>query len=419
MHAGRRISTWAVSSWAIAAGAGVALIGLVALSPGAPVYDEAWFRGTLDLLKRHGLSVIFLREFPGAAGPSFTLVFAAIDRVAGLSFPWLRLINVGLLLASIVLIWRILKTTHGLPPASPGPALIAASLIALPTVGVSAGMALTEMPAAFFAVGAVFMLTLARNPDAGPASAWIAVLACGLSTAAAVLGRQNYLVMLPCLLLAFDWPPRRRDIVQIATIVAVVLAIAGPVFLLWGGLVPPRSATNADGLSLANAIKSAGYAGLIALLLAPEIFSVLVRRKILLAAAFVLSIPVAWVLGPGSIPMASLTRIFSTEVASAIATGFRFVLAFAAICFIGCFALHIWRQRMNWLTRFAGSTALTGILSNAKITHQFSSRYVFVFLPFIVLAAAPAVRMTWHLPLRLVIGAGIGLRALASYYSGQ
>lgn len=412
MHASRRIT------WAIAAAAGIALIVLVVLSPRFPVYDEAWFLGTLDLLRRQGLSAGFLREFPGAAGPTFTLVFAAIDKVAGLAFPWLRLVNTGLLLASIVLIGRILKTTPGLPPSSPGPALLAASLIALPTAAVSAGMALTEMPAAFFAIAAVFMLTLAKDPDTNPVSTWIAVLACGVSTAAAVLGRQNYLVMLPCLLLAFDWPPRRREVVHTASIVAVVLAIAGPVFFLWGGLVPPRSTMNGDGFSLANGVKSAGYAGLIAFLFAPEIFGVLWRRKILLAAAFVLSLPVALMLGT-AMPMASLARTLSAQATGAIATSFSFALAFSAICFTGCFAFHIWQQRLNWLTRFAGSTALIGILSNTKITHQFSSRYVFVFLPFIVLAAAPAVRMNWHLPLRLAIGAGIGLGAQASYYFGQ
>lgn len=413
------VSIWAACTWAIAAVTGIALIVLTALSPRFPIYDEGWFLSTLDLLRRHGLSTQFLREFPGAAGPTFTLVFAAIDRVTGLSFPWLRLLNIGLLLASIVLIWRILKSTPSLPPSSPGAALISASLIALPTTAVSAGMALTELPAAFFAVAAVFMLTLAKSPDAKPVPAWLAVIVCSVATAAAVLGRQNYLGMLPCLLLAFDWPPQRRDVARIAAIVAVVLTIAGPVFFLWGGLVPPRSATNSDGLSLANGIKSAGYAGLIAFLFAPEIFGVLARRKVLLAAACVLSVPVALMLD-AAVPMASVTRILSAQAASAMAAGFRFALAFSAICFIGCFALHIWRERANWLTRFAGSTALLGILSNARITHQFSSRYVFVFLPFIVLALAPAVRMSWHQPLRLAIGACISLGALASYYnSGQ
>lgn len=97
-------------NWTLIAGAGIGLCALVSLSPAHPVYDERWFLDTLDLLKRHGLSIAFLREFPGAAGPTFTLVFASVDRVVALSFPWLRLINVGLLAASVILMWRILKS---------------------------------------------------------------------------------------------------------------------------------------------------------------------------------------------------------------------------------------------------------------------------------------------------------------------
>ncbi|MDO8878602.1 MAG: hypothetical protein Q8M24_19220 [Pseudolabrys sp.] len=407
-------------NWILVGAAGLALCVLVALSPPHPVYDEQWFLGTLDLLKRHGLSLGFLREFPGAAGPTFTLVFAAVDRVWMLHFPWLRFVNVLLLFGSVALLWRILKSTPGFPP-SPGPALIAASLMMMPTVGVSAGMALTEMPALFFITASVLLLTLMEADDAKPARLFLAA-ACGVAIAAAVLGRQNYLVLLPCLLLAFGYPPafRRQEMVQIGVIIGTVAAIAGPVFIVWDGLIPPLSAWSGGGFSPANGIRSAGYAGLIAFLFAPEIFRVLSHRKIVLAAAFVLSVPVALMLGPVSVPMASVTRALSAEALTGpIAASFSFVLSFSAVCFVGCFAFYVWQERTNWLTRFAGSMALLGILSNAKITHQFSSRYVFVFLPFIVMAAAPAVRVNWHQPLRLAIGAVISLGALASYYFGQ
>lgn len=337
--------------------AGISLCVLVALSPRHPVYDEPWFLDTFDLLKRHGLSIGFLREFPGAAGPTFTLVFAFVDSVVTLRFPWLRFVNVALLMASIVLLWRILKPAPDLPALSSGPAMLSVCL-----------------------------------------------------------------VMLPCLALAFGWPPaiRRHDIPKAGLIVAAVALIAGPVFIVWGGLIPPLSAWSGGGFSPANGLRSAGYAGLITFLFAPEIFHVLLRRKILLAAAFVLSVPVASALGPVSVPMASVARTLSAEALTGpIAAGFSVLLSFSAICFAGCFAIYIWQERTNWLTRFAGSTALLGILSNAKITHQFSSRYVQVFLPFIVLVAAPAVRMSWHQPLRLAIGACISLGALASYNFGQ
>jgi 4-amino-4-deoxy-L-arabinose transferase-like glycosyltransferase len=413
------LKTW---NWLVVVSANVVLCALVAASPHQPVYDEQWFLDTLDLLNRQGLSLEFLREFPGAAGPTFTLLFAANDWLFGLAFPWLRFINVALLAAVAILIWRILATSADRSAAAaPSPALLAANLTTLPTVGVSAGMALTEMPALFFIMVSVFLLTLAREPNA-KAPAWLAAIGCGGTIAVAVLGRQNYLAMLPALTLAFGWPPafRRHDLLRIAVIGAVVALIAGPVFIVWGGLIPPKSAWSSDGFSPANAMRSAGYAGLIVLLFAPEIFGVLWQRKRLLAAATLASIPLSLATGHTTVPMASLVRPFSSEqLTAAIATGFGFLLSLSAICFVGCFACYVWQERTNWLTRFAGSMALLGILSNAKITHQFSSRYVLVFLPFIVLATAPAVRTNWHQPLRLAIGACISLGALASYYFGQ
>lgn len=409
-------------TWALVAVAGLALCGLVALSPGKPLYDEQWFLDTLDLLQRDGLSVRFLREFPGAAGPTFTFIFAAIDHAWGLSFPWLRFVHVALLAASALMVWRILNATARLPASSPGPALVAAGMTMLPTVGVSAGVVLTEMPAATLAIGAVLLLAWAKAPDAKAAHSWIAILAAGLVLATAVLGRQNFLVLLPCLLLASREPFhfRRQEMFQIGVVVAIVAVVCGPVFIVWGGLIPPLSAWNGDGFSPANGIRSAGYAGLMTFLFAPEIFRPLLQRKLLLGAALLLSVPIALMTGPAPLPLASVMRAVSAEaVGGRLAAGFGLVLAFSAICFVGCFASYIWQERMNWLTRFAGGTALIGILSNAKITHQFSSRYVFVFLPFIVLAAAPAVRTSWHQPLRLALGACISLAALASYYFGQ
>jgi 4-amino-4-deoxy-L-arabinose transferase-like glycosyltransferase len=412
------LKTW---NWVVIITANVALCVLVAGSPHHPVYDEQWFLDTLDLLNRQGLSLGFLREFPGAAGPTFTLLFAAIDRVLTLSFPWLRFANVALLAAAATLIWRILAASPERNKDAPSPALLAASLTTLPTVGVSAGMALTEMPALFFIVVSVFLLTLARAPNE-KVPAWLTAIGCGATIAFAVLGRQNYLVMLPALTLAFGWPPacRRHDLTRIAVIGAVVVVIAGPVFIVWGGLIPPKSAWSGDGFSPANAIRSAGYAGIIVLLFAPEIFRVLWQRKHLLAAAALASIPLSLATDRARVPMASLVRpLVGEQAAAAIATGFSFLLSLSAVCFLCCFVFYLWQERTNWLTRFAGSTALLGILSNAKITHQFSSRYVLVFLPFIVLATAPAVRTNWHQPLRLALGACISLGALASYYFGQ
>jgi hypothetical protein len=424
----RRLS---VLNWALIISANLALCALISVSPHHSIYDEQWFLDTVTLLKQRGLSIEFIREFPGAPGPTFTIVYAILVALLHPTFPWIRFFNVAFLIASAVLIWRVLALTYadtartsslGGPPSGPrpSPALLAASLTVLPTVGVSAGMVLTEAPAVFFMTVSLFLLASAMTQESWRALSVPGSVVSALGIAAAVIGRQNYLVILPCLLLAIRWSsgtPDRRDIFQIATITAVVVLLVSPIFIVWGGLIPPRSASSGFGISLPNGIRSAGYAGVIALLFAPEIYRALAKRKLLVAGIVTVSAALALMMDRPTVPMSSvLGAFFSETLVVAISTGFNVLLAFSAVSFLVCFSIFLWQQRTNWFTRLTGSTALVGILSNTKITHQFTSRYVFVFIPFLVLSMAPAVRSNWHQPLRLAAGVCLSLGALSSYF---
>jgi len=413
-------------SWALIVAANLALCALVILSPKHPVYDEGWWLDTLGLLRRDGLSLEFLRELPGAAGPTFTLVFAAVDRLVGLQFPWLRFVNVVLLTASVGLIWGVLA----LAGAGSGKAerrradlpLFAASIGTLPTVGVSAGLAVTETPAFFFIAAGLLLLTLLMQMPWRPWSAALAV-ACALCIATAILGRQNYLVMLPCLLLALhpaSDASAGHDALRLSIVFAGVALLVGPVFWLWGGLVPPQTAQVESGISLANGVRSAGYAGIIVVLLAPQVYRVLAERKLVLVAIAAACIPASLLPGQQSLPLASVSAlVLGSRLAAFAGPIVNYILALSALAFVVCFAYFLWQRRMDWLTRFCGGTALIGILTNAKIPHQFSSRYVFVFLPFLAISVAAAARPNWHQPLRIALGACISLGALASYFFSQ
>lgn len=398
------------ASWSLAAAALMAMIVLVAGSPSHPIYDEAWFLATVDLLARDGFSLTFLREFPGAAGPTFTLVFAAVDSVFGLAFPWLRLVNVALLVATAALIAQSLRGMRDV-------ALTGTMLIVLPTTGVAAGLALTEMPAAFFAIMSIALLVHAMT--APRLAATVLSAAGGVALAAAILGRQNYLVLLPCLALAMRWTggrPDRDDLCRVTLAAAIAIALVAPVFILWGGLVPPRTAWSTSGLAPDNVVRGAGYAGLILLLLAPAIYAPLLRRSWLAAIALA-AIPLALMFGDRFVPLrAIMMALFGGHGLTFIGWGAAYLLSFAALAFAACFTLHLWRHRHEWLTRMTGAAVLFGLLSNAKITHQFSSRYVVIIVPLLVLAAAPAVRITRWTPLQMTSAAGISLAALASYY---
>jgi hypothetical protein len=408
-----------LASWAVAATTLLIMVALVAASPLRPVYDEGWFLDTVRLLARDGVSLQFLHEFPGAAGPTFTLVFAAVDSLFGLSFPWLRLVNIALLVATAALVWRCLALTRQGDAQAPaqGPALTGAMLVVLPTAGVSAGMALTEMPAAFFAILAIALLAEAL------AGRGISAMACaalgGITLAAAILGRQNYLILLPCVVLAMrrrGRTPNRDDVWRVGLMAVITIALVTPVFVVWGGLVPQRTAWSAGGLAPDNVVRGAGYAGLILLLLAPRICAPLLRKPWLITLALA-AIPLAFWPGDGFVPMrGTLAAMFGVRSLTLIAWAAAYLLSFAALAFTIGFARHLWRHRDHWMTRMSGAFVLLGLLSNAKITHQFSSRYVFIVLPFMIIAAAPAIRLTRWTPLQMTSAAGISLAALASYY---
>jgi hypothetical protein len=97
--------------------------------------------------------------------------------------------------------------------------------------------------------------------------------------------------------------------------------------------------------------------------------------------------------------------------------GYAFSLLVSAIAcyFLLCFAAHLVTNYDNRQAFIFGIALVFGLLSNVKITHQFSSRYVFVFSPLLLLSLASAMRPTWHLPLRIAVGAAIGMISAVSY----
>ena len=107
---------------------------------------------------------------------------------------------------------------------------------------------------------------------------------------------------------------------------------------------------------------SAGYAGVIALLFALEIYRTLVKRKLLVAGIVTVSAALVVMMDEPTVPMATvLGAFFSDALIITISTGFNVLLAFLAVSFLVCFSIFLWRQRMDRFTRLTGSTALVGI----------------------------------------------------------
>jgi hypothetical protein len=90
------------------------------------------------------------------------------------------------------------------------------------------------------------------------------------------------------------------------------------------------------------------------------------------------------------------------------------LIASLATAFVAIMAQRLYRQRHDRVTLFASSVAILCAVSNIDLA-QFSSRYIFVALPFLLISLGPSVKLSWHLPARLALGSTIGLVSLASY----
>lgn len=387
----------------------VALCWIVIQSPTTPVYDEAWYLKSIDLLWRDGLSLAFLRDLPGPAGPTFTLVYAPIVAWLSPAMPWLRLVNTALLTVSVALLGVTFAALKIRPNGANGPAgavLLPGLLLTVPTAAVSGGMTLTEVPALAFV--ALFMALTASNHQHKAGLA----LAAGGALAVAILGRQNYLVILPCLIALIDRTTPRRSIYQLAITGLIATLICGLVFVVWGGLVPPMTAFSGRGLHPWHFVLSAGYLGILAALIAPVIYAPLRGPRWRAGLLVVVALAIAATLGEPLAPVRSLAAVINTQILDWVcAVG----VSLSAVAFVYTMALRLYELRDDRFARFAGLVTLAGALSNANI-HQFSSRYIFVFLPFLLINLARSVTVTWHLPLRLAAGSLAGLASLASYF---
>ncbi|MBI1205364.1 MAG: hypothetical protein GC182_22910 [Rhodopseudomonas sp.] len=389
------------------AASGAALCWIVIRSPATPIYDEGWYLKSIDLLWRDGFSLAFLRDLPGPAGPTFTLVYAPIVTWLSLPMPWLRLVSTGLLAIAVALLGISFAALKTRPQGAKGPAgavLLPGLLLIAPTAAVSGGMTLTETPALVFVT--LFLALTAINREHKMSLA----LAAGLALGIAILGRQNYLVILPCLIVLSDGT--RPSIHALALGAVVAALMSGAVFGIWGGLVPPMTAFSGRAIHPWHFVLSAGYLGIVAALIAPAIYTPVHARRWLVGSLIIAALAITAIIGEPVTPArAVVAGIYSATAGWLCAAG----LSLSAVAFLAAMALRLrtyWDDRFG---RFAGLVTLAGALSNANI-HQFSSRYIFVFLPFMLINLARSVTVNWHLPIRLAAGSLAGLASLASYF---
>jgi hypothetical protein len=165
-------------------------------SPHHTIYDEAGYLDAIKLLDTAGFSREFLLSYVGPAGPLHPVFYFPFIRL-GIAFPYLRLVSFALLLAAAWILSRVVMTAALARDISGrvSPGLVGGILTVIPTAAVSGGMTLTEMPAMLLFDVSLLLLVWSRGSYSLGLSL-ASASAAGLSFGIAVLGRQNYLIVL-------------------------------------------------------------------------------------------------------------------------------------------------------------------------------------------------------------------------------
>jgi hypothetical protein len=407
------------STMAVALISFTALLIKVILSPMHPVYDEQWYLSAVALYQKYGLSVEFVHEQPGPAGPTFSLLHGLLAPVTRLEFPNVRYVNLALLAVCSMFLTR---TISDLNPAIPRSHCIAwaLSLLAMPLIAVSAGMALTEMPGiAFYCFG--LMLLLGISPAKQTLMVEAAIITV-VSTAFffAIMARQSFIAPLaasPILSIAAANDCKNRALLTSVASAALCL----PIFMIWKGLVPPLTASFESGFSAWNVLLSFSYLSIPWIILRFDGLKQIRDLRRLAGAGLI------WAAGlaagtlegrlTGLMPFRTWAEAhLSTWKIQVLSASFVACIAMLGALFLCYMLASIARELRSDPRRaylFAGVLLLC--ISNGKITHQFSSRYIVIALPLLLLAERPSLTLAYSA--RLAIGAGIGFFALNGYYA--
>lgn len=427
------------TSWclfACAVGAAI-FIGMVVRFARLPLtYDEPWYLSNVPEFQRLGLSREFLRGLTGAAGPLYTIVQSLVAPWTGAVTPGVRAVNVVLLVAAAGALYVLLRLLDKPENSRAGPIVGAASLLGVPFLWPSAGMALTEIPAVLFVVLWLLLMWLAVGfPSTSPPLRGVLAVAAGLSFGLAVTGRQMVLLMLAGLValgfrpnaerrpqthqsgvIGFAFAPLSRST---AIALAIMSAIAAavviiPVFWVWGGLTPPGEADLHQGIALGQLPLAAAYIGIAFVILAPRWF----RGSMWTVAVLSLVCAIGnLLLGIGELkPMAGWVNRFVPSLASTYGRLVYGVFAAFGVSFLVSTIRNAWDRRREGFFVLLAIALLASLATTMKVTYQFSSRYVVTSLPVVIVLAQGYGPLTRGKSLRLLMGIILGAVSLYGYY---
>ncbi|MDR9900965.1 hypothetical protein G7B40_041905 [Aetokthonos hydrillicola Thurmond2011] len=400
------INSMTVNGFILAA-AFFALVTLVAKSPNRFVYDEPYFSNYISLFHQHGFTPKFLNSLNAAPGPLSAIVQAIFEPLTHLRPVAMRFVSVFLLLVSALVLGALLKKDGR------GNWVAAASVLAVPMTWVVGGMALSEVSAMMLVTLSLYFQTKgleALDTNSAP-HGWF--LTAGVFLGFAIWGRQPYLLLISVPLLLACVEPRLRGPASVFAGVAACMAV--PLFSIWGGFVPPSQHLS-PGFSILHALLSFGYTGFCFILLG--------------ARSNWLSWKAAFALVGLTILTNGTFRAFAIFPVKSLVDRHvnpAFLPFYGNACgslFLSCGVLSlailiriIWESRIDRRRLMINTGLLCVVAAPLLDTHQYSSRYTAMALPYIVLAANPWQKWSRLTTLTTLAGCVLGYLSLSGYFN--
>jgi hypothetical protein len=381
-------------------------------------YDEPFHLKTVELLIKEGFSIDFLRGTDvSAPGPLYAITHYVFLPLTSLTTPGIRLVNIILLLFIIVILKFSLDTVGYSKSLS-----FSVSIMSAPIIWPISGMALTEIPAMFFAyLGLMILFFALYSSNCKNTSKLFWSLLAGIFFGFSILGRQTFLVILPAIPLLLLRKPyfsfARNNLKYVVAFITISLIGPSIQFFIWGGLVPSSQARIAEGISITHGILYLSYSAVVMFIFCPTFFSLGKKVNMII---FVVSMTTNLATGlinitPGmsvaeKLLPEGLTLLYSRGLSSII-------LSFGIVLFASIIN-NILNNKNDSFFIFICVSILFMSLSSIKVTHLFSSRYVACAVPLILLGSvkySQDIEDRWKV-IRYSMGNLLGFLSLASYF---
>jgi hypothetical protein len=290
-------------------------------------------------------------------------------------------------------------------------------LFIIPLAWATGGLAITEVPAIFFGMFSLFVLrTTFEDKKWHMAKCMVAGVLLGLS----VIGRTPFLMVIPAAGYLF-LKAKGMDKLSIVLYMGVASIFPALCFIAWKGLVPPQQQQIQSGVNFLFLAYTFSYTCFFMLLIYPKLYLMPKMVYMLLGGVLV----ILFVLNIGVfhqqfMPLQSLNKLIPSRFRDVYQHYFSLfmpcVMVTVALLHIVAMCFEVKKSWDNtWMVFLLVATTFIA-LTTAKSSHEFSTRYPYQGIPFLLIYCAKDIKFSKGLLIRAAIGICLGISSLMAYY---